>query len=147
MSASEASQQANRAEMDPRRLVVISYLVFGVILALFFGHLLDALLVRLNIKDAQLLEGANELRVSTLVGLAMAVGLGAWSWTNPRVKTLSLECATELMRVTWPSWEETRVSTIAVVVASLVAAVLLFSMDTLAYKLMVDWLPAMWGKL
>jgi preprotein translocase subunit SecE len=147
MSASEASQQANRAEMDPRRLVVISYLVFGVILALFFGHLLDAVLVRLNIKDAQLLEGANELKVSTLVGLAMAVGLGAWAWTNLRVKTLSLEVATELMRVTWPSWEETRISTIAVVVASLVAAILLFSMDTLAYKMMVDWLPALWGKL
>ena len=38
-------------------------------------------------------------------------------------------------------------STIAVVVASLVAAVLLFGMDTLSYKLMVDWLPALWGKL
>jgi preprotein translocase subunit SecE len=75
------------------------------------------------------------------------VGLAAWAWTNARVHTLSLEVATELMRVTWPSWEETRVSTIAVVVASLVAAVLLFGMDTLAYKMMVEWLPALWGKL
>ena len=55
--------------------------------------------------------------------------------------------ATELMRVTWPSWEDVRVSTIAVVVASLVAAVLLFGMDTLSYNLMVKWLPAVWGKL
>ena len=37
--------------------------------------------------------------------------------------------------------------TFAVVVASLVAAVLLFFIDTVAYKLMVDWLPAVWGKL
>ena len=35
----------------------------------------------------------------------------------------------------------------AVVVASLVAAVILFGIDTLAYKMMVDWLPAVWGKL
>ena len=35
----------------------------------------------------------------------------------------------------------------AVIVASLVAAIILFGIDTLAYKLMVEWLPAMWGKL
>ena len=28
-----------------------------------------------------------------------------------------------------------------------VAAVLLFFIDTIAYKLMVDWLPSVWGKL
>ena len=43
--------------------------------------------------------------------------------------------------------EETRVSTVAVVVASVVAAVVLFVIDTLSYKLMVEWMPAMWGKL
>ena len=52
--------------------------------------------------------------------------------------------ATELMRVTWPSWEETRVSTFAVVIASVVAAVILFGIDTFSYKVMVDWLPALW---
>jgi preprotein translocase subunit SecE len=28
-----------------------------------------------------------------------------------------------------------------------VAAVLLFFIDTLAYNLMVEWIPAIWGKL
>ena len=58
-----------------------------------------------------------------------------------------IETASELMRVTWPSWEETKVSTIAVIVASLVAGVILFFIDTLSYKLMVEWLPMFWGKL
>jgi len=49
--------------------------------------------------------------------------------------------------VTWPSWAETRTSTAAVVVASLVSAFILFGIDTVAYKLMVDWLPTLWGKL
>jgi len=31
--------------------------------------------------------------------------------------------------------------------SSLVSAVILYGIDTLAYKLMVDWLPALWGKL
>ena len=146
MSASEASQQANRAELDPRRLVVISYLVFGVILGLFFGHLLDALFAQLNIGKTQLIEGTGILLVDVL-GFGLAAGLGIWAWTSTRVNALSMEVANELMRVTWPSFEETRVSTLAVVVASLVAAVLLFAMDTLSYKFMVEWLPALWGKL
>jgi preprotein translocase subunit SecE len=145
MSASEASQQANRAEMDPRRLVVISYLVFGVILALFFGHVLDAVFAQLNVKNVQLVEGT-DIKLVFVLGVLLSGGLAAFCWTNPRVKALSLEVATELMRVTWPSFEETRVSTIAVVVASVVAAVILFSMDVLAYKFMVDWLPALWGR-
>ena len=41
MSVTEASQQANRAEMDPRRLVVVSYLVFGLIMTLFLGRLVE----------------------------------------------------------------------------------------------------------
>ena len=44
-------------------------------------------------------------------------------------------------------WEETKVSTVAVVVASVVAGLILFCIDTMSYKLMVEWLPALWGKL
>ena len=146
MSASEASQQANRAEMDPRRLVVISYLVFGVILALFISHLLEMLFVQFNVSNVQVIEGAG-IKLVDVLGVVLAGGLGAYAWSNARLKSLSLEVATELMRVTWPSWEETRVSTFAVVFASLVAAVILFGMDTLSYKFMVEWLPALWGKL
>ena len=31
--------------------------------------------------------------------------------------------------------------------SSLVAGILLFFIDTVSYKLMVEWLPALWGKL
>ena len=51
------------------------------------------------------------------------------------------------MKVTWPTWGETKVATMAVVVASLVAALILFGIDTLSYKVMVEWLPTVWGKL
>ncbi|MFO0597736.1 MAG: preprotein translocase subunit SecE [Myxococcaceae bacterium] len=145
MSATEASQQANRAEMDPRRLVVVSYLVFGVIMTLFMGRMVNLVLGRLSVADTVLLAGVEATALSNVLGLVITAGLAAWSWTNPRVKGLSLEVATELMRVTWPSWEDVRVSTVAVVVASLIAAIILFGMDTLSYKLMVEWLPKLWG--
>lgn len=144
MSATEASQQANRAEMDPRRLVVVSYLVMGLVLTLFLGRMMELLFVQLSVANTEIISGAG-IKLADLIGFAVTAGLAGWAWTNPKAKSLSLEVATELMKVTWPSWEDVRVSTIAVVVASLVASLLLFGMDTLSYQLMVKWIPALWS--
>jgi len=146
MSVSESSEQANRAGMDPRRLVVIFYLVFGIVLALFLENMLSLLFARVGVSDTDVVEGLG-WQVSTIVGVVLAAGTLVAAWMNPRGHQLSLEVAGELMKVTWPSWDETRVATVAVIVASAIAAVVLFGIDTVAAKLMVDWLPALWGKL
>jgi preprotein translocase subunit SecE len=96
--------------------------------------------------DPILIEGL-DWKVSTLIGYLLAVGIAVGAYFHPRTHALSIDVASELMKVTWPTWSETRTSTMAVVVASLVAAVLLFFIDTIAYKLMVEWLPAVWGTL
>jgi preprotein translocase subunit SecE len=145
-NASEATQQANRAGMDPLRLVLGFYLVATIILGMFFAHLLTVLWVRFGWPNREVLSGI-DLDLPTLLGYVLALGLGVFSWVNPSVKGRALESASELMRVTWPSWTETRVSTVAVVIASLVAALLLFGIDTMAYQIMVDWLPSLWGRL
>ncbi|AGC44839.1 preprotein translocase subunit SecE [Myxococcus stipitatus] len=145
-TASEASQQANRSAMDPKRLVVIFYLLAAIVLALFLERVFGMLWASFGWPDGVLIEGS-DWKVSTLVGYVSAVGLALLGYFHPKTHTLSLEVASELMKVSWPTWPETRTSTMAVVVASLVAAVLLFCIDSAAYKLMVDWLPALWGKL
>ena len=145
-SASEASQQANRSGMDPRRLVVIFYLVFGLIVALFLDHVLDLAWAQFGWRNPEVVEGLG-WKVTTLLGVLLALGLGVGAFLYPPTKQISLEVASELMKVTWPTWSETRVSTVAVVEASLVAAVVLFGIDTLSYKVMVEWLPHLWGKL
>jgi preprotein translocase subunit SecE len=146
MSGSEASQQANRAGMDPKRLVVIAYLVFGFIIILFLDHLFEQVLARFGMTNRVLIEGP-DWRVSTLASAVLTIGGGFYAWFNPKSRAISVEVATELMRVTWPSWEETRISTFAVVIASVVAAVILFGIDSFSYKVMVDWLPSLWSKL
>jgi preprotein translocase subunit SecE len=145
-AASEASQQANRSGMDPKRLVVIFYLIAGLIFALFLEHLCGLLWGRAGWSDPTVIEGV-DWQVSTLVGFLLAAALVVGAYLYPKTHALSLEVASELMKVTWPSWEEVKSSTVAVIVASLVAAVLLFAIDTLAYNLMVEWIPAIWGKL
>ena len=155
MSASDASQQANRAGMDPKRLVVVGYLVFGIVILMFLSHgfiggtqpgILEALAARFGVPNPKLGEGL-DFKLTDLIAAVLVIGGGFFAWTNPKSHTVSLEVANELMRVTWPSWDETRLSTLAVVVASLVAAIVLFGIDSLSYKLMIDWLPTLWGKL
>ncbi|QRN93788.1 preprotein translocase subunit SecE [Archangium violaceum] len=145
-AASEASQQANRSGMDPKRLVVIFYLIAGLIFALFLEHVCGLIWGRAGWSDPTVIEGV-DWQVSTLVGFLLAAGLAVGAYLHPKTHGLSLEVASELMKVTWPSWAETKASTMAVIVASVVAAVLLFFIDTLAYNLMVEWIPAIWGKL
>lgn len=145
--ASEASEQANRAEIDPKRFVVISYLLLGLVLAFFFANILTRLFVEVGISSKQLVAGIELSSPPYLIGLALAIGTGVYCWVNPRIHSLSLEVATELKRVSWPSWEETRISTFAVVVASLVASIVLAAIDAFSLRLMVDWLPLFWEML
>ncbi len=145
-AASEASQQANRSGMDPKRLVVIFFLIAGLIFAFFLEHVCGLIWGRMGWSDPVIIDGL-DWTVSTLLGFVIAAGLVVGAYVYPKTHALSLEVASELMKVTWPSWEETKASTMAVIVASIVAAILLFGIDTLAYNLMVEWIPAIWGKL
>jgi preprotein translocase subunit SecE len=145
MANNEASEQANRAGMDPRRLVVITYLLFFIVLGLFLSNVIAPIMAALNIADPRVF--TEDWSLSRILGFVLSAGAFAVAWFNPKIKSLSMDVANELMRVTWPSFEETRVSTFAVVIASIVASIVLFGIDSLAYQLMVDWLPAAWRKL
>lgn len=145
-SPTEASEQANRSGLDPRRLVVIFLLIAGIVLTLFFGHVLSLVWAALGWSNPELVEGL-DWRLTSVVGVFLALGFSVGAYVHPRSHQLSMEVANELMKVTWPSWDETRVSTVAVVIASLVASVLLFGMDRLSFSVMVEWLPKLWGKL
>jgi len=147
MAANDATTVANRSAMTPERLVVIFTLCLAIVLVLFLKHVIGPVWVAVGLPDRPLIEGAEEWTYSSLVAVAVTGALLGAAWTSSKVRHLAFETASELMRVTWPGLAETRVSTVAVVVASLVAGVVLFGIDTLSYKLMVEWLPALWGKL
>jgi preprotein translocase subunit SecE len=144
MAINDASQQANRAGMNPSRLVVIFYLLSAIVCALFFEHIFGMLWAQLGWRDIEVIEG---WKTSTFLGVGLSGAAAIVCYVHPTVHRLSMEVANELMKVTWPSWRETRTSTTAVVVASILAALVLFGIDTVAYKMMVDWLPTLWGKL
>jgi preprotein translocase subunit SecE len=146
-SGTDATEQANRAGIDPLRLVVIFLLLAGLVVGLFLAQVLSAAFFALGISDPMLVEGLDESRLTWLLSFLIAAAVAIWVFANARTKALATDVASELMKVTWPSWAETRASTSAVVVASVVAAVILFAIDNIALRLMVEWLPALWARL
>ena len=48
---------------------------------------------------------------------------------SERVSTYAMEVGNELSKVTWPSWNETKLSTIVVIITTLIIAAILGLLD------------------
>jgi preprotein translocase subunit SecE len=128
--------------MNPKRIVVISYVATAVVL----GYVLTRVGTRFvfdafHINNPHYFE-LEELSVASLGGYGLAIVAAVLAYRNPRLQGLSIDVASELRKVTWPAKEEIRTSTIAVILASAVCAVLLGVVyDFLGSKLMTEWIP------
>jgi len=112
---------------QPKRYVAIFYVLAAIALAKFFEKIGALIFSYARFNDATVLvEGWT---LSTLFGFVLAALLAVVVWRIPKTQTVSLEIALELKRVTWPSLRETRASTVAVVVASFIAAIVLGIFD------------------
>jgi preprotein translocase subunit SecE len=112
--------------VDPKRIVVLFFIGAAVFAGMFVERLLRLVFDYARINDATLY---GDWTISTVLGFAVAVVAGLVAWKTPKIQTVSLEIAGELKKVTWPTMRETRAATIAVVVATFVAAVLLGVFD------------------
>jgi preprotein translocase subunit SecE len=121
--------------IDPKRLVAIFYVFAAIALGAFLEALAGIALSYLRFNDRQLI---GDLTTSEAIGNAgyLVAAIAAWvTWRNPRAHTVSLEVAAELKQVTWPSLRETRAATVAVVLATFVAAIILGLFDFLWARL------------
>ena len=131
-------------KMEPRRMVGIAFFGFAFAGGMFLGHLIGAVFHALRLNDPALL-GVDDLTLSAVIGFALSVGAAVYCWLRPPIRAAALDVATELKRVTWPSLAETRVSTVAVIVASVVSSLVLFGFDFASSKVMTVWVPAALG--
>jgi preprotein translocase subunit SecE len=113
--------------VDPKRLVVIFYVVAAIALGLFLERVLGLVFSYARVNDPALF--GEDWTLTTVIGYAIAVAAGVFTWRHPRANRVSLEVAGELKKVTWPSMRETRAATVAVVVATFIAAVILGVFD------------------
>ncbi len=118
-----------------KRIVGIAYVVAALVVGVFLARVFQAAFVWGSVNDLDLL-GLTSL--SGALGYGIAALVAIFVWRIPRTRQVSLDIALELGRVTWPTMRETRAATIAVIVASLVAAVILGLFD-LGWATIANW--------
>ena len=115
--------------MTNTRLVAIGYVVLGILTGLFLEHILLVVFGGFGPTQPLTRPLYNEWTWSSFIGLGIAAAAALYLWKTPKTHETSLEIASELRKVTWPSLPETRAATIAVIVASVIAAILLGLFD------------------
>jgi preprotein translocase subunit SecE len=120
---------ASIESMSNKTLAAVGYVVLALAAGLFLEHLLLAGFGSFGPTQPLTRPLAGEWTWSTVIGLALAFGTGAVLWLTPKTHDTSLEIVAELRKVSWPGWPETRAATIAVIVASVIAALLLGMFD------------------
>jgi preprotein translocase subunit SecE len=121
--------------MSNNRIVAVGYLVLAVLAGIFLQEVFLKVFAIASATQPMTTEhdflGYEKLRWSycTLIGLGIAFSAGAGMYRSARMHEVSLEIVAELRKVTWPSAVETRAATVAVIVASLIAACLLGLFD------------------
>jgi preprotein translocase subunit SecE len=120
---------------QPKRIVAIAYVLAAIAAGIFLEKVLGRVFDAVGVNDFPVLD--EDWTLSSVVGFAIAAVAAVVVWRIPRTQTVSLEVALELRRVTWPTLRETRAATIAVIVATLVASVILGAFD-----LFWGWLSA-----
>lgn len=131
--------------LSESRIVGGSFVAFFFVGTLFFASVIEHIFAWRRWSDGALF--GTPLTVSTLVAAVLSAAIVCACYFNGKVHEASLRVATELRRVTWPTRAETKVSTIAVIVVSLIAALILFFFDFVSAKVMSDWIPALLNKI
>jgi len=124
--------------MNLQRFVNIAYVIVGlvtwVISSRFLGWFFDLVLSNFD----RPLIGTNFSR-SDLAGLVIGTAVGVALKMNQRVNTWALEVANELRKVTWPTWAETKLSTVVVIITSIIVSIVLGLFDAL-WGVVTAWL-------
>jgi preprotein translocase subunit SecE len=119
--------------MEPRRMAILFFVLAALALGVFLEKIFGLAFSYARWNDPAIF--GEDWTLSTVLGYAISVIAAVVVWRTPRTQTVSLEIASELKKVTWPTLRETRAATVAVVLATFAAAVILGIFDYVWAKL------------
>ncbi|MEC8024564.1 MAG: preprotein translocase subunit SecE [Myxococcota bacterium] len=114
--------------MDVKRYVNMGFVFVGLLAWICLSPLFAWVMELVSPTWDMALVGA-EFRLSDVLGLVTAIAFTVWLFAKDDVYSEALAIGNELSKVTWPNWEDTRKSTIVVILVTLVIAVILGSFD------------------
>jgi preprotein translocase subunit SecE len=114
--------------MSIARYVNLSFVAIGLVAYLVLGELFTAIIEIFGSSANAPILGVN-FRVAHLLAMAASVGLAIWLRRNAKVYDFAMEVGSELSKVTWPTWKETKLATLVVIVTTVVISLILWVMD------------------
>jgi preprotein translocase subunit SecE len=115
--------------MTNTRIVQIGLVGLGILTGLFLEHVFLVGFGAWSVTQPLTRPLWNDWTWSSFIGLAIAGGAALYIWMTPKLRDVALDIVAELRKVSWPGIPETRAATVAVIVASIIAAALLGLFD------------------
>lgn len=116
--------------MSVARYVNLSFVVIGLTLYIILGELVGAVLGIFGSSTNFQVLGTN-FRLAHLLAMVISITIAIALRRNERVHTYAMEVGSELSKVTWPTWKDTKRATIVVMITTLVIAGILGLLDLL----------------
>ena len=120
--------------MSIARYVNLSFVIVGIVLYIVLGQVFTVLLEMFGSATNAAVLGSN-FRLAHLLAMVFGAGLTIFLRRSEPVHGFAMEVGSELSKVTWPTWKETKLATTVVIVTTLVASVILGLLD-LAFGLL-----------
>jgi len=120
-----------------RTIAAAGYVILALAAGLWLEHVLLVVLGTFGPTQPLTRPLVGEWTWCTVIGLGLTGATAGYLWINPRTNQVSMEIVAELRKVSWPSFAETKAATVAVVVFSLIAAIVLGFFD-LAWQFVTD---------
>ncbi len=124
----------------------VALLIFALLVGYFLDQAIGVVIGALRWNNPYVF-GEESIALSALVGYALSAGGAVYCYFSPVIRVGGMNIAAELKRVTWPSAGEIRVSTVAVIVASLISALIFFAFDSFSFEAMTKWVPYLLSKI
>lgn len=116
--------------MSVARYVNLSFVVIGLTLYIILGELMAAVLGIFGSSTNFQVLGTN-FRLAHLLAMVTSIAIAIALRRNERVHTYAMEVGSELSKVTWPTWKDTKRATIVVMITTLIIAGILGLLDLL----------------